>query len=179
MPGRPPKRRSRPDIKDRSTWPTRGEVARQLGISIPTVIRAEGKQFFPYIDSYGVHRYDPVEINAFGKKTKVRRLLMRRTPTTGQIHAAISKMLSRGCTRPEIVMTLQVEYDEVQRVWEEMQIESCREADRLKRQHEEEERLREEERRQQEEFDRRMKEIQENNARLVAAATGTRPSKVR
>lgn len=171
MPGRPKKRKGYVDSKNRDTWLTRGEVAQKLGISAATVRRCEGHQFFPYVDSDGIHRFDPVEVNAFDRKTKIRRQVMKRAPTTGEIHAAISKLLLRGCTRPEIVIALKVEYDEVQRVWEQMQAATCREADRLKRQREEEERRREEERKEQEAWDRQMREIEENNAKLVAQAS--------
>jgi hypothetical protein len=79
-------------------------------------------------------------------------------------------MLQQGSTRPQIVTALKVEYEEVQHVWEQFQMATCKQADRLKHQREEEERRREEDRKSQEEWDQQLRKIEENNAKLIAAA---------
>lgn len=41
---------------------TRAEVAKALGRSISTVRRMEGKELNPFCDSFGVHQFDPDEV---------------------------------------------------------------------------------------------------------------------
>jgi hypothetical protein len=139
-------------------------------VSRVSVARWEGRHLHPILDEDGVHRFDPVEVRALKCKPSSAKAL-RVGPTKGDMEAAITRMLRAGHTRPDIVVALKVEYDEVQRVWEHLQAVTCKQADRLKHQREEDERRREQERKEQEAWDRQMREIEENNAKLVAQAS--------
>lgn len=178
---RPAKRpRVAPDPNDTSTWYTRGEVAEILNVHRSTVVNYEERgRLHAQVDIRGVHRFDPVEVRALLHNPTRKRRPHEKTRPLGTIEADVFSMLNQGFSRREIVLRLQITSEQADLFHEHWKCETFEQAARaehqrlqLQRQQEDEERRREEERKQQEEFDRQMREIQENNARLVAAATG-------
>jgi len=115
---RPLKRVIPPDPTKPETWFTRGEVAVILGCSVRTVERLENKRLHPFIDTKGVHRFNPNEVHAISHKARGTARSIE-PPKPGDIAAAVFDLLAEGKSKREIVVQLHIEPREVQRLWEE------------------------------------------------------------
>ena len=171
----PTGRGGHPATRDRNRWPSRVDVARQLGVDRRTVGRWEGRHLHPCVDDNGVHRFDPEEVKQLRCKPSTKKF--QAGNGRGAVVAAITRMLQAGYTRPEIVIALKVEYEEIQSVWEQLQAVTCQAADRLKRQREEEEYRRQEDQRQQREWDKQLQEALDISSRLAAGLNKKGPPK--
>jgi hypothetical protein len=115
---RPLKRVIPPEPTKPETWFTRGEVAVILGCSVRTVERLENKRLHPFIDTKGVHRFNPNEVHAIHHKARGNARSIE-PPKPGDIAAAVFDLLAEGKNKREIVVQLHIEPREVQRLWEE------------------------------------------------------------
>lgn len=140
---RPSKRVLAPDTGDVGSWYTRGEVGKILGCCRATVQRLDGTRLHPVADERGVARYHPAEVHAI-RHHDGRKPIESGVRTKGQIAAAVFKMLDDGASRRDIVVALEIEPDDVQKLFRQWLAASCDEAEEISRR-EETQRLRREE----------------------------------
>ena len=113
-------RRIPPDPANPSTWYTRGEVAKLLGVSVTSISNLEkARRLHPQLDDKGYHRFNPNEVHALETKHRVR--TKTHAPTPGEIEAGVLTLLQEGCSKVECCQRLHVPMREIQRIWEESQ----------------------------------------------------------
>ena len=171
---RPSKRIGDPDQNDVETWWTRGEVAKILGCSVSSVITYERRnRLHPTDDRQGIKRFDPAEVRAV--RARPRKAVPGTPLTKGEVEACVFSMFNRGSNLRDIVIALQIESSEVQRIWELWRAgDSLVELSRIKRRQQEDEKRAKEEaeraRRRAEQQDRLKLKLAEINA--VASDAG-------
>lgn len=131
-----PFRRGRiaPDPVDPTTWYTRTEVGRILGVSSVTIANYEKrKRLHPTIDARGVHRFDPAEVRTL--LTHPIRNKRDHAPIRhpGELEACVYSMLSQGFNRREIVLRLMITSDDADKYYEKWKCETFEDAAMLAR----------------------------------------------
>lgn len=107
---------------------TRRETAAKLGVSISTVRRYEWDELHPEMDSRGVLRFDPAEVDAL-KNASVRRPVARAKDTgsaerrararEGRLAAQVFRLFARNQSLPQIVLTTRQPPDAIRRLYQE------------------------------------------------------------
>lgn len=84
-----------------STWVRRGEASKLAGISRAALIKREGVDLFPAVDSLGYYWFDPAELEEF----RARRSLKQNRPTTrGDVEREVFLLFRQSWRLPDIVI---------------------------------------------------------------------------
>ena len=146
--------------------PTRGDVAKQLGVSVFKVRSMEGKELHPDVVR-GVHFFDPEEVASAAWALGPKRKNARGVHDEGEIAALAFHAFDDGKDLHEIVAQLRIPPEKVRalyREWREPDLEQHEVARRKREREEREQRLDEEEQRRHE---KEMESFERGMARLA------------
>jgi hypothetical protein len=112
---------------DKSDRLSRTEVAKRIGVSVPTVRRYEGTLLHPDRDEHGVHWFDPREVTALAAsrandalaRNKIRNAKpANETRTRGELAALVFERFEQRQSQAEIVIGLRVEPETVRELFD-------------------------------------------------------------
>jgi hypothetical protein len=112
---------------DRANRLSRTEVAKRIGVSVPTVRRYEGTLLHPERDEHGVHWFDPREVTALAASranealahNKIRNAKpANETRTRGELAALVFERFEQRQSQAEIVIGLRVEPETVRELFD-------------------------------------------------------------
>ena len=157
---------------------TRSQVAELLAISVATVRRLEGRELHPALDDRGRNLFDRDEVDRLAVKRSARRTARaQRRLDAGEIAARAFELFDQQVSLHDCVTRLRQTPEVLVALWKQWRRGNFRDWIEQENQQRVREQAEEQERRENEEFARQMKEIEENNRRLLEVSARPRRTK--